>query len=297
MKIAAIIPVHNEAWNIRRIIYNLLYVQDYRNHQLNRIIVVCSGCTDGTDGIVKEIAEKNGKVYPIVENARHGKTHALNMAIKALENDAKEAEVVVFLSGDVVPQRFSLEKLTSILQDPSVGCAIAHPIPLNSKRKLCGKLVNMLWSLHDEMNHFGWHKVTGEMFAVKRSILEEMPDNVINDDLYIEYLINKHRMKFAYTPEAMVYIWGPESFIELLEQRRRVNRGHIQIAKQYKAQHLSISNTIRLSSTLIAKYNPVEAVIFCLIEGFSRLIAYFDSFGRTYTPVWKMIQTSKGGAE
>jgi len=295
MKIAAIIPVHNEAWNIRRIIYNLLYVQNYGHHQLNRIIVVCSGCTDGADVIVREIAEKNGKVYPIVENVRRGKTHALNMAIRALENEAKEAEVIVFLSGDVVPHRKSLKKLVSILQNPSVGCAISHPIPLNSRRELSGKLVNILWNLHDEINHLGWHKVTGEMFAVKRSVLEEMPENVINDDLYIEHLVNKKKLKFAYVSDSIVYIWGPESLIELLEQRKRVNLGHLQIAKQYKAQHLSFGNTMRLSSKLIIKYNLVDAVIFCLIEGFSRLIAHIDNLRGKHLPAWKMITTSKGG--
>lgn len=297
MKIAAIIPVHNEAWNIRRIIYNLLHAQDYGHHQLDRIIVVCSGCTDGTDVIAKEIAKRNEKVCVIVERVRCGKTRALNRAIKALENEAKEAEVIVFLSGDVVPQRNSLKHLASILQNPSVGCAIAHPIPLNSRRKLSGKLVNILWSLHDEMNHLGWHKVTGEMFAIKRSILEEIPENVINDDLYIEYLVNKQEMKFAYVPDAIVYIWGPESLIELLEQRRRVNLGHLQIAQQYKAQHLSVYNTIRLSSILIVKYNLAEALIFSLVEGFSRLIAHLDNFRGKHAPAWKMIRTSKGGIE
>jgi len=286
MKIAAIIPVHNEAWNIRRIAYNLLHVQDYGYHQLDRIIVVCSGCTDGTDIIMREIAERNEKVCLIVEKVRGGKTRALNIAIKALEDEAKEAEVIVFLSGDVVPQRHSLRKLASTLQNPSVGCAISHPIPLNSRRELSGKLVNMLWSLHDEANNFGWHKVTGEMFAVKRGALEEMPENVINDDLYIEYLVNKQKLKFAYVPE---------SLIELLEQRKRVNLGHLQIAKQYKPQHMSFGNTMRLLPKLIMKYNPVDALIFCLIEGSSRLIAHLDNFRGKHPPTWKMIATSKGG--
>lgn len=297
MRIAVIVPAHNEAWNIRRIIYNLLYVQDYGHHQLDKIITVCSGCTDGTDTIVREIAEKNGKVYPIIENVRRGKTSALNLAIRAIESETEKAEVIAFLSGDVVPQRRSLGKMASVLENPSVGCAIAHPIPLNSTQRLAGKLVNILWGLHSGMNLFGWHKVTGEMFAVKRSILQELPENVINDDLYIEYLVEKNKMKFVYIPDAIVYIWGPEALTELLEQRRRVNLGHLQIAGKYKAQHLSISNTMRLLSTLMMKYNPIDAVVFCFIEAFSRVIAHLDNFRGTYTTVWKMIKTSKGGVE
>lgn len=297
MRIAVLIPVHNEAWNIRRIIYDLLYVQDYGQHQLDKIIVVCSGCNDGTDLIAREIAKKNHKVIVIVEKMRSGKANALNMAIRALNSEAKEAQIIVFISGDVVPQRESLKKLVSTLEKPSVGCAISHPIPLNSKDSLAGKLVNILWGLHHEINKMGWHKVTGEMFAVKREIIEELPKNIINDDLYIEYLVKRHNLEFVYVPDALVYMWGPNSLIELLEQRRRVNRGHIQFGKNYKAQHLSFSNTAKIASILLFKHGFVNAIIFCLVEALGRMAAYYDSLRRFYAPTWKMIATSKGGVE
>lgn len=297
MRIAVVIPVHNEAWNIRRILYSLLYIQDYGQHQLDKIIVVCSGCNDGTDFIVREIAEKNPKVFPIIEKIRRGKASALNMAIKALDSEAEEAQVIVFISGDVVPQRESLKKLVSALGKSSVGCAISHPIPLNSEERLVGKLVNILWSLHDEVNKIGWHKVTGEMFAVKREIMGELPENVINDDLYIEYLVKKRNLKFVYVPDAQVYMWGPNSLVEFFEQRRRVNRGHIQFRKNYKTRHLFFGNTTKLIFVLILKYGFVNAALFCLMEAFSRIAALYDSFRGSYTPTWKMITTSKGGVE
>jgi cellulose synthase/poly-beta-1,6-N-acetylglucosamine synthase-like glycosyltransferase len=295
MKIAAIVPAYNEAWNIRRLLYNLLYLQRYGKHKLEIIIVICSGCTDGTDRITKEVARRNSKVYPIIEKRRYGKTHALNKAIKMLQSELKEVETVVFLSSDVIPQRDSIRNLTSALEKPSVGCAISYPVPLNEKTKLNGKLVNILWYLHNEMNYLGWHKVTGEMFAIKSFILKPLPEGIINDDLYIEYLVEQSQLKHVFVPKAKVYMWGPSSMTELFEQRRRIYRGHFQFAKRYKARHMSLTNTLKITSTLISRYYPAEAMIFVLIEGASRLAAHVDSVKGHYEPVWKMIRTSKGG--
>jgi len=297
MKIAAIVPAYNEVWNIRRILYNLLYIQRYGEHELEKVIVICSGCSDGTDYIIKEIARRASKVYPIIENCRKGKTHALNIAIQALRSEVKDAEAVVFLSSDVIPQRDSIRNLTSAMKKASVGCAIACPVPLNDPNEFNGKLVNILWNLHNQMNNLGWHKVTGEMFAIKRSILKPLPEGLINDDLYIEYLVEQSQLDYVFVEKAKVYMWGPTSLIELFEQRRRVNRGHFQFSKQYKAKHMSLTNTLKITSTLVSRYRPMEAATFILVEGASRLVAYMDSAKGNYDSVWKIIHTSKGGNE
>lgn len=297
MKAVVIIPAYNEAWNIRRLIYNLLYVQDHVSYVLEKIIVVCSGCTDGTDMIVKEIASKNRKVCLIMEDRRSGKARAINMAIKTLKSGIEEVDVVVFLSGDVVPKRNSLEKLLNKFRSPFVGCAISNPAPLNTVRNSSERIVKILWKLHDEMNKLGWHKVTGEMFAVRYEVLEEIPEGIINDDLYIEYLVKKSNLSFVYVPESIVYIWGPTSLLELLEQRRRVNRGHIQFAKKYKAQHFSLRGVIKLISILLTNCSLVDAFLFVSIEGLSRMLAFIDNLRGACLPLWKPIITSKGGSE
>lgn len=296
MKIAVIIPVYNEAWNIRRILYNLLYVQDYSPHILKKIIVVCSGCTDGSDVIAKEIASNNRIVHLIIENKRSGKANAINIALKDL-NKSKNIEAAVFLSADVVPQRGALKKLLNKLQSPFNGCSISNPTLLNVADNVCGKFLNILWGLHNEMNKLGWHKVTGEMFAVKCNILEEIPQQIINDDLYIEYLVKKHNLKFVYVPDAKVYMWGPQLLFELLEQRRRVNRGHLQFAKIYRARHFTFRGTMRLLLVLLLKHGFVDAFQFVSIEGLSRIIAFIDNLKGINSPLWKMIHTSKGGYE
>ena len=124
-----------------------------------------------------------------------------------------------------------------------------------------------------------------------------MPEGIINDDLYIEYLVEQSQLGYDFVPKAKVYMWGPSSITELFEQRRRVNSGHFQFSKRYKAKHLSLKNTIRITSILLARYHSAEAVTFVLVEGASRLVAYVDSAKSHYDSVWRIIRTSKGGNE
>lgn len=295
MHISIIVAAYNEAWNISRLLYNLLYLQDYSPHALDEIVVVCSGCTDGTDDIVQQIKESHKKVIAIVEPRRHGKTHALNLGIRRIKR--RRADIVIFISGDVVPHHNSVRRLSEAIKSSSAKCAIAHPFPLNDKKNISGKFVHTLWGLHHNMNKAEAHKVTGEMFAVKEELLEQLPQEVVNDDLYIEYLVSREGSKFVYVPDAIVYMWGPTSLKELVEQRKRVNLGHLQLKHTYEVKHLSLRNITRLLPSLTMNICLMSLVGFGLIESFSRLLAFVEHIKRSYSPLWERIETSKGGFE
>ena len=288
-----LICVHNEGWNIRRLLYNLLYLQSLDPHyELKGIIVVSSGSRDDTNSILREVASREPKVIPIIEPERSGKSHAVNMGLD--EARKLDPDVIVFVAGDVVPKVDCLNKLLRTFEDPEVGCAISRPIPLNRNRNLIGNLVYVLWDMHHEMNKRGFNKVTGECFAVRASATDRIPEEIINDDLYIEYLVYKKGYRFVYVPEALVYIWGPTSLADLYEQRKRVNLGHLQLKEIYKVRHMVLRNLLSLVPTLLTKYRPVDIFLFCLVEAFSRLMAYVEHVRRSYNVIWKPIRTSKG---
>ncbi len=68
---------HNEAANIGRFLQCLLE-QELDTVAIQEIIVVASGCTDGTEGIVRQWAEKDGRIRLLVEAERDGKASAIN---------------------------------------------------------------------------------------------------------------------------------------------------------------------------------------------------------------------------
>ena len=61
------IPAHNEAENISYLLRSILR-QKQRNYKLEKIIVVCDGCTDNTEDKVKQFAKKHKIVELIFDH-------------------------------------------------------------------------------------------------------------------------------------------------------------------------------------------------------------------------------------
>ncbi|MCK4435687.1 glycosyltransferase, partial [Candidatus Bathyarchaeota archaeon] len=76
MRVLVGICAYNEEHNIRELFENLLTEQNMPSN--SRILVVCSGCTDGTPQIAEEFCKSDARIELIIENIRKGKANALN---------------------------------------------------------------------------------------------------------------------------------------------------------------------------------------------------------------------------
>jgi cellulose synthase/poly-beta-1,6-N-acetylglucosamine synthase-like glycosyltransferase len=106
---------YNEAANIGRLLEGLLN-QKTEKVAIDRIIVVASGCTDGTEDIVCEVAEKDSRVELLVQEKREGKASAVNQFMRNIDH-----KIVVMQSADTVPVEGTIEALVSPFEDPNVG--------------------------------------------------------------------------------------------------------------------------------------------------------------------------------
>ncbi len=75
-KVSVIIPCHNEASVIERCL-RALYEPGYQNHL--DVIVVCNGCTDDTEGIVRRLQAVHGESLKLLSTSTASKTAALNI--------------------------------------------------------------------------------------------------------------------------------------------------------------------------------------------------------------------------
>lgn len=120
------IPVHNEEANIRKLLQNLLNQPLEAHVELEEIIVVTSGCTDGTEKIVEEFVNKDKRVKHIREEERRGKFSALNLILK----EAHAKDILVMLSADNLPVNESLYNLIKpLIEEEKIG-AVAAILPL-----------------------------------------------------------------------------------------------------------------------------------------------------------------------
>lgn len=214
---------HNEEANIGRLLERL---QQQRLEQVEivEIIVVASGCTDGTEAIVQAAAAADARIVLLVQPQREGKASAMNLFLRHAS-----APVLVLSSADLLPGLDTIELLVAPFADPEIGMTASHPVPINDPDQFMGFAAHLLWDLHHEMNLVGFK--AGELIAFRR-VFERIPPFTAVDEASVEPLIRGQGYQVRYAADAIVYNKGPETTEDFLRQRRRIYAGHLEMQDQ-----------------------------------------------------------------
>jgi poly-beta-1,6-N-acetyl-D-glucosamine synthase len=221
MNVSIVVPAHNEAANIGRLLTALLE-QRTQVARIVEVVVVASGCTDDTADVAREFGRGRPGVHVHVQERREGKVAAINAYLKMRD---PRAEVTVVCSADLDLDRDVIEKMVVALRDsPDVGMVGGRPVPNNDPDQLVGRMVRLLWELH--------HRVSlevpkmGEIVAFRAQLVEYVSELSVVDEASIEDIVRAKGYKLGYVPDALVTNHGPETLREYFEQRRRIARGH-----------------------------------------------------------------------
>jgi len=209
---------HNEAANIAALLQSLS-AQRLANAAITEIIVVSSASTDGTDEIVRAYSIQDPRVRLITQERREGKSAAINLFLAS----AKE-QLLVVISGDVIPAPKTIELLISAFRDPSIGATGGRPMPVNDEQGFMGYAVHLLWRLHHRMAMLS--PKLGEMIAF-RKVMDSIPSDSAVDEASIEALVRDAGLKLRYIPEALIRNKGPQNLKDFIKQRRRIQNGHL----------------------------------------------------------------------
>jgi poly-beta-1,6-N-acetyl-D-glucosamine synthase len=283
------IMAYNEAANIGRLLEGLLS-QKTEKVAIDRIIVVASGCTDGTEDIVCEIAKRDSRVELLVQEKREGKASAVNLFMRNIDH-----KIVVMQSADTVPVEGTIEALVSPFEDPNVGMVGGHPLPTNRDDTFIGFGINLLWDLHHLVS-LRYPKI-GELIAF-RNIFYQIPNETAVDEASIEPLVIGQGMRLAYAPEAIVYNRGPENIRDFVKQRRRIFAGHLYVKETlgYKVSTMNGARIVRLyfqNAKLDWRYFIWGPGIM-MLEVFVRLLATYDYLIMRRNPFsWAIAESTK----
>ena len=219
------ICAYNEAQNIERSIRSI-YDQKTKDITVREVIVVSSGSTDGTDDIVRRLADEYGNITLIRQEKREGKNSAINCY---LEN--KTCNVVVMLNADnIFGNENSLYSLVSPFFDEKVGMVGGHPVPTNDKKDKVGFATHVLWTMHHHLA-LVYPKI-GELVAF-RDIGTRLPTDQQSDEDIIRMNLEKAGYNCIYAPDAIVLNRGPETEEDFLKQRIRVNIGEVNMKRKF----------------------------------------------------------------
>lgn len=285
------VMAYNEAQNIQHALHALL-AQELLDVSICEIIVMASGCTDGTEEIAKSVARDFPIVTVEAEPVRTGKA----AAIKRLMAIAK-GEVIVLAGADTLPEPGAIEQLVKPFAERTVGMTGARVVPLNVPATWVGFAVQMLWHVH---HHLALRRPKlGELVAF-RNIVDDFPDDTSTDEPAIEALVAAKGYRLVYTPQAVVYNRGPERADEFVVQRRRIFAGQVRIALRYGyfTSSLSLRHVLPLVFEAIHSYPRffLWTSLAIGVECWARWLGLIDALRGREDVVWQRIDTTKAVA-
>ena len=285
------IAAHNEEANIGKLLQNLLTQPLEDSVLLEEIIVVTSGCTDRTEEIVKEFAGKNKRIKHLNEEERRGKISAVNLILR----EAQGKGILVMLSADNLPEKGSINNIIKPMEEGAeIGAVSGHPITVNDRNTFFGFIAHLIWDLHYALSLTGNVKLTGEFYAMNPSLVKEIP-HVVNDDLYIEYLIKKQGYEIKQALDAISYMKGPETLKDFLTQRIRVHIGHFQIARVtgYVPQTVRVTRIVQKMIRVVDRKKMHFLIGAIFLEMCAKVLALFLFYRNKIPYKWDYAESTK----
>jgi hypothetical protein len=280
---------YNEEANIAEAIASILG-QELGSSRIEELIVVASGCDDGTVPIVKDIASRDRRVRLIEQPTREGKASAINLFLAAAT-----APVLLMVSADVLVQDGTIAAMLSHFQDPTVGMVGGHPIPVNEETTFLGHAVHLQWRMHDRIARET--PKLGEIVAF-RNVVPSIPTDTAVDEISIQALVEQLGYRLVYEPQAIAYNRGPTTVRDFLRQRRRIYAGHLRVAEQqgYAAPTMNSGRVLRALLGAGAFTTP-RALAWSVgtvgLEAAARGLGHYDVARGRQQHVWEMCATTK----
>ncbi len=285
------VMAYNEEANIKRTLESILD-QTSTKTALREVIVVASGCTDNTVGVVQAMMENEPCIQLIVQERREGKASAINLFLESAQSN-----VLVMVGADIIPEHDTLEQLCAHFADSTVGMVGAHPIPVNDQDTFVGHAVHTLWFLHDRMARRS--PKLGEVVAFRNTV-QSIPTDTAVDEISIQAAISAQQLQLVYDPEAVVYNKGPMTIHDFLKQRRRIHAGHLKIREQehYEAPTMSVLPILQeLFTCSPYTMNSPKQFLWTLgtigLEGLARLQGHYDTTRKHSHHVWQAVASTK----
>jgi len=196
---------------------------------LNEVVIVASGLDIQALEFVRAFTNSHRRVVLIEEPIRQGKAEAINRII-----DSYTGRFLVLVNSDAHPERGAISKLlTTISSDDHIGMVSASPV-VRENAGVTGAVLQLMWGVHNEClltlnegdknNH-----CCDELIIIRSDALRKLPRNTVNDGAFLAGAAYRSGYSIRFCEEARVRIDVPDTFCDLLAQRRRILYGHLQI--------------------------------------------------------------------
>lgn len=276
-----LIPCFNEAVNIQDTIAYAL-ATEYPEFE---VVAINDGSNDNTRQMLDELATQHPKLRVVHLAKNQGKAMALRAGAIAAKH-----EFLVCIDGDAMLHPTAVSWIIYHLNSGSrVGAVTGNPRVIN-RSTLLGKLqVGEFSSTIGLMKRA--QRVYGRIFTVsgviagyRRTALHRIgywSENMVTEDIDISWRLQMDHWDIRFEPDALCYIYMPETFTGLWKQRLRWAQGGAEVLHKYASQLLNWRNHrfILVGIEYIASVTWAY-VMFCII------ILYFLGLIITLPSAW-----------
>jgi biofilm PGA synthesis N-glycosyltransferase PgaC len=224
--VAVVIAVRNEQSTIVQRIDNLL-AQDYPADRLE-IVVVCNGTTDDTEALAERYGVSGARVRVLRSPGSEGKSGALNRGIASTD-----ADCIVFADARQTFALNAVRRLVSPFADPRVGAVTGRLVVKRADRPAV-EGVRWYWGLETwlraaESRSGSVMGATGAIYAIRRTVFEPFPPNLILDDVYNPLRIALGGDRIVMATDALAYDVPAGGQGAEYARKRRTMVGNIQL--------------------------------------------------------------------
>ena len=239
---AVCVCAYNEERNIVRKVENLLALRT-REPGLE-ILIYVDGASDRTAEILRKY---ESQISLHVGTRRLGKTYGMNL----LASKAR-ASILIFTDANVLMDMDCIRDFRQYFKDPEIGCVCGSLLYTNGSASATASSGSAYWRFEEtikrlEMESGSMIGADGSVFAIRRSLHQPPPDDII-DDLYVSLKILCSGFRVVQASDALAY---EESVVSGREEFRR----KIRIACQaFNVHRLLWPQLRRLDAVTLYKY-------------------------------------------
>lgn len=228
--VSLIIAAYNEQDFIEKKLQNCLEL-NYLNNRY-QVIIAADGSSDRT----VEIAQQWIKSLPPTMQSnfvinhipdRQGKMAAIKRAVPLANG-----EILVFSDANNLYQPQTLAELVAPFSDPNVG-GVSGAKQIIQEGDALGQSEGLYWKYESQIKEWETRissctSASGEIIAIRKSLYEPPPSNIINDDFFMAMMIIRKGARFVYAPSAKSFETVSKTANDEILRRERIVAGRYQ---------------------------------------------------------------------
>lgn len=194
-----------------------------------KVIWVTDGSTDATPEIISGYSEFSLLHQP----ERRGKAHAMQRGMGVVDT-----EIIVFSDANTYLCPNAILEIVKAFEDKKIGCVAGRKVVLSDNCDTAAPSgESTYWHFESTLKKLDSNLYTavgavGELFAIRRTLFEPVPEDTILDDLQISLNILKKGYRIAYIPEAWAAEYGSVNVAEEMKRKIRIAAGGFQLVSR-----------------------------------------------------------------